>query len=289
MNLLLTGATGFLGSHLVRHFMGLGHKVVALNRPTSSTKRLGDLAHDITWYPIEFISTHPEMVFDGVNAVIHSAACYGRSNETMSEMQEANVVFPTKLLEVACRCGVPAFINTGSALPKEFNLYSLSKAHFVDWGKYVAKERGITFANLVLDQMYGPYDDPSKFPDLVINACLANQPTLRLTLGDQQRDFVYIEDVTAAYQAVLEAITEQLQGYQEIAVGSGKAIRIREFVEKVKQLTHSTTVPEFGAVPYRNNEVMYSVSDTTLLKSLGWACQHDLETGLLKTIRSKQS
>ncbi len=79
-------------------------------------------------------------------------------------------------------------------------------------------------------------------------------------------------------------ITEIEKVYGEIGAISCRAISIRAFVEKIHQLTGSGTELKFGAVPYRDGEVMYSNADLGFLKSLGWDGKVSLEQGIVKTI-----
>ena len=68
-------------------------------------------------------------------------------------------------------------------------------------------------------------------------------------------------------------------------MGIGKTVSIRSFVEKVHFLTGSTTILRFGAIPYREDEIMESCADISKLKALGWKPKHDLATGLKKMIQ----
>jgi nucleoside-diphosphate-sugar epimerase len=136
--------------------------------------------------------------------------------------------------------------------------------------------------------MYGPGDDESKFTTHVIKSCLANVPELKLTAGEQKRDFIYIDDVISAYMILLEKAKQQTENFQEYDLGSGKAIKIREFVEIVHKITQSCTKLNFGVLPYRENEIMQSEADITSLMSLGWLCQTSLIEGIKKIVQSDQ-
>ena len=137
-------------------------------------------------------------------AVVHTATCYGRNRETPLEVFEANLKFPLDLLEKAALFSTDTFFNTDTILYKYLNGYSLSKHQFVEWGKQYADEHKIKFCNIKLEHMYGPGDDDSKFTTYVINSCLNNVPEVKLTLGEQERDFIYIDDVVSAYQLLLK-------------------------------------------------------------------------------------
>ncbi|MDD5059028.1 MAG: NAD(P)-dependent oxidoreductase [Sideroxydans sp.] len=279
--ILLTGATGYLGSHLAIALLDAGHTVVALKRQTSSLRRLAPILPRITLLDVEGLDLRALFKDLGkIDAVIHTATCYGRNGESASQIADANLNFPLKLLDAAVATDVPLFLNTDTALDKFLNAYSLSKTQFAEWGSYFARQKNIRFINLRLEHFYGFGDDDTKFTTHVINNCLMNAPELKLTSGEQRRDFIYIDDVVAAYMLLLEKQEAIADWLAEFDVGSGEAVTIRQFVETVHRLTNSETRLNFGAHPYREGEVMLSQADTKSLRKLGWCCRHTLEQGL---------
>lgn len=289
---LITGITGFLGSHLAAAMMAAGHKVIGLKRRTSSLQRLHGLVLQLTLIDIddsEFEFDDLFTRFGRVDVIIHTATCYGRNNESVTEIFTANTGFPLQLMDAGSRAGVQAFINTDTILDKYLNLYAFSKNQLLEWGRFFTLHKRITFWNLRLEHFYGAGDDPTKFTAYVLNSCLAGVPELRLTLGEQQRDFIYIDDVVTAYLILLDHITLSPPALQEFDIGSGESISIRHFVETVKRLTGSSTKFVFGALPYRDGEVMHSVANVAALRALGWRCRYSIEDGLRAVIDLESS
>lgn len=283
--ILLTGATGYLGSQIAMALLAAGHCVVALKRQTSSLSRLETILPQVELIDIGGLDVSTIfMDHEKFDAVIHTATCYGRNGESNSQIVESNLSFPLKLLEEAANAKVPAFLNTDTALDRFLNAYSLSKYQFAEWGRFYARRQQIRFINLRLEHFFGPSDDDTKFTTHVIGSCVSNLPELKLTAGEQKRDFIYIDDVVAAYMLLLEKQGELGEWFAEFDVGSGKVAAIREFVELVHQLTGSKTNLSFGAYPYREGEVMLSRADVEPLQRLGWRCKVTLEEGLKKTI-----
>jgi nucleoside-diphosphate-sugar epimerase len=283
---LLTGVTGFLGSRLAISLIGNGCEVIALKRKYSSLDRIESILSKIHLFDIEDIDY--SMIFklhDKIDIVIHTATCYGRNNETPMEIFETNTGFPLKLLDAANIANVAKFINTDTKLDKYLNLYSLSKNHLLEWGRFYSMKRKIEFINMRLEHFYGPNDDDSKFTSYVINNCLLNSSSLELTMGQQKRDFIFIDDVVSAYLTVINRRNQIGDNwFSEFEVGSGKPITIRKFVEMVYRMTGSKIVLEFGAIPYRVDEVMYSRANIKALTDLGWKCKFNLTQGLKLTI-----
>lgn len=283
--ILLTGVTGFLGSHLAIALLASGYEVVALKRKSSSLGRVKSIASDIVFFVIEGLDFDQLFRDCGkIDAIIHTATCYGRNNESVSEIFAANTEFPLRLLDAGNRAEVGFFLNTDTILDKYLNLYALSKNQLLQWGKFFSMHEKIRFGNIRLEHFYGPNDDPTKFSAYVINSCLSNAPELRLTKGEQKRDFIYIDDVVSAYMVLLEKMDSFDSSFIEFDVGSGKSVSIREFVETVHRLTASKTHLDFGALPYREGEVMQSEADISGLAALGWHCCYNIETGLKQVI-----
>lgn len=280
--ILITGATGYLGSELIRFWIGQGHQMIVLKRSTSSLKRIDDLLGQYNSYNVD--ESHWENAFkdNQIDFVVHVAASYGRKGESLSEIVEANISFPIRLLDLAIQAGVKYFINTASSLPKEINDYSLSKAHFRDWLSH--KKDKIHFVDMVLEYFYGPGDDDWKFISMVVKKLKENVPSIDFTSGTQKRDFVYITDVVSAYDLVLNQIEELKKG-ANIPIGSGTAYSLRSVVELTQELVGKTaTNLNFGAIPDRMGEIPISQANTSILESLGWNLQFDLNSGIKKII-----
>jgi len=284
--ILLTGATGFLGSHLVKALVKQNYQIIILKRPTSKLNRLKNVLNNIISYDVDAVEISRPFKEQGkINAIIHTATCYGRANESISEILAANVIFPLKLLEIATLFNTEIFFNTDTVLYKYLNAYALAKKHFLEWGKLATKMQKIRFINIKLEHMYGPGDNDSKFTTHIIKSCFANVPELKLTLGEQTRDFIYIDDVVSAYITLLQQSEYQPEWFQEYELGSGQSISIREFVETVHKITHSHTQLNFGALPYREGEIMHSQANITALQQLGWSGLTTLTEGIEKTIQ----
>lgn len=289
MRILLTGVTGYLGSHLAKALLANGCEVVALKRTSSSLRRIEHLLPKLELHDVEEVEMSALFTQHGkIDVVIHTATCYGRNGESASQIADANLAFPLKLLDAAVASGVGLFMNTGTVLDKFLNPYALSKGQFAEWGRYFAQQKKLRFLNLKLEHFYGPGDDKTKFTTHIIKGCLSNVPELKLTLGGQQRDFIYIDDVVAAYLLLLDKRGFFNEEFMEFEVGSGAAITIRQLVETVHRLTASTTLLNFGALPYRAGEVMFSQADTSALQALGWGCRYSIETGIKQVINQER-
>jgi nucleoside-diphosphate-sugar epimerase len=295
LTVLITGATGFLGSHLVKALLNDNYKVVILKRSFSETKRIDDVLSQCYVYNIDQCElSNPFEDLGKIDAVIHTATCYGRNNETTAGILEANVVFPLKLLEISSFYKTDIFFNTDTFFNKDgasysyLNTYTTSKKHFLDWGKQFAQKQSIKFVNLKLEHIFGAGDNDSKFVTYIIKSCLNNVEELKLTAGEQKRDFIHIDEVVSIYQLLLKKVQDDPIFYQEYPAGSGQAITIRELVEMIHRLTESKTILKFGVLPYREGEIMFSEANLDILLKIQYLPKHNLEVNLLKTIKQER-
>lgn len=287
LKILLTGASGFLGSALATHWHNAGIQVALLIRPSSKLGRLRGLEAS---FNVGRCNTDAE-VYAFVkkvqpDIVIHTACAYGRQAETCLQLFDANLRLGIVIMQALQDMGRPVtFFNIGTALAPEVSPYALSKNQFSEWGRLLDSQSGgqLRFMNVLLQHMYGPGDDVSKFTSFVVHACQQNAQELKLTAGEQVRDFIYIDDVVSAFDALITQRYE-LDTLQNIEVGSGVATTVRQFVETAHRLTASRTKLLFGALPYRVNEAMLCKANLDRMSKLGWTPAFDLSVGLKRTI-----
>jgi CDP-paratose synthetase len=284
----ITGVTGFLGSHLARALVQGGIEVHGLKRSSSNVSRLRDIAGRITFHDLDRVPSDDLFGPDRVpDAIVHLATNYGQQREAASKLALDNTILPLTLLEAALCRGVPTFLNAGTCYTTEYKYlqgYTLSKQQFLDWGKILATPK-VRFINLKLFHPYGPGDGCSKFVPQMIRNCLELSGEIRLTAGEQRKDFVYVQDVVRAVQLLLAEPDRLAPGFVSLDCGSGNAVSIRKFVEAVHRLTRSQAVLRFGALPYRENEIMFSQADTSVLNSLGWKPTVSLEQGIAHILK----
>ena len=190
---LLTGGTGFLGSHLLRRLLTEEARVVLLKRSFSSDLRIRTIPGRFETWNLDVADVEEVFQRFDVRRVIHCATNYGLNDATPWKTIEANLILPLKLIHLAKMAGASTFVNTDTILNKRISHYSVSKNQFIDWMQNYAGD--LACINIALEHFYGPDDDPSKFVTHVLLALLEKIPRLALTPGEQCRDFIYIDDV----------------------------------------------------------------------------------------------
>lgn len=285
--ILLSGATGFLGSHLLENFIKNEHKVIALVRSTSDLWRINKLLPKCKTYKIDEVTLNNIFQESNIDMVVHTACSYGRKGESISSIIESNLNFGLQILETAIENKVKIFINTDTLLPKNVNAYSLSKAQFGDWLKLFSMD--IQVINMRMEHMYGPKDDKNKFIPWLINEMLNKKGSISLTSGIQKRNFIYIEDVLLAYNLVIEK-NNSLKNYNDFDVATNHLIEVKDFVMGIaKEINVRTGMDildrlDFGAKEYRKNDIMQPEFDNEAIRELGWEPSVDYKKGINYTL-----
>lgn len=286
MRILLTGATGFVGSHLLEGLLKDEHSVCVAKRSWSDIRRISSFIDCCSVYNLD--ETAISQIFDEqqIDCVIHCATYYGRNDRDCMKNVEANLLFPLELLSIGREKGMKYFINTDSFFGKQIEAecdldkdlymygYTLSKTQFRQWGHMFAVKYGVSFINMKLEHVYGKGDDESKFIPYILKKMRKNVPLIDLSAGMQKRDFVHISDVVNAYRTVIAHLADgNVKVYGEYGVGTGRMWSLREFVEIIHDAVESTSTLNWGAIPMKKGEIMQSRADNLTLRELGWKPQ----------------
>ena len=279
---LITGATGFLGSNLLKKLVELKYEIVVLKRSFSKCARIDSMLNQVRFYDIDKTGLSRVFSENRIDIIIHCATSYGSENTEPKNLLESNLIFPLELLDLGSKGGVSCFINTDTILDRRINIYSLSKKQFREWFGIYANH--MICINVALEHFYGPHDDKSKFISFIINKLLTGENRIELTAGQQERDFIYIDDVVSAFILIIAEIPKFKSNVINYEIATDSPIKLRDFVELSKKLTKSNITLDFGALAYRQNEVMKLNVDTSEIRKLGWEPKVPLIEGLQKTI-----
>jgi len=280
--ILLTGATGYLGSKLLRALIVRRQEVVILKRTTSDTSRIKSLLDQCIYVDINSSSIASVFKRYDIKSIFHVATTYGRKGESALEMVETNVVFPLTLLQYGVMSGLSYFFNTSTTLPSNINPYALTKKHFEDWLKVNSKL--CKTINIQPAYFYGPEDDSSKFISMIINKIQAREPSIELTSCEQKRDFFHVDDLVSAYMILFDR-KESLGDYSNFEIGSGSAVALKTVVTMIAELmNYNSKQLKFGALKNRENEPLELKANLDDISRLGWRPGISLEDGLKSTI-----
>ena len=297
---LVTGAEGFIGSHLTRRLVQEGALVHALVQKDSSLWRIEDcidklvvLKTDIT-DPTSLQSSLPRLQ---PQIVFHLAALVdvSRSWELIAPLVRTNIMGTIHLLSAVKDSPLEAFIHTSSseeygAMPSPIeearrespiSPYSFSKLASTHFCQMAARTFDLPVAVVRLFPVYGPFQDSSMFIPSAISDLLLKK-AFKMSPGEQMREFTYVDDVVEAYLKV--ACCPQARG-ELLNVGSGVAHRIKDVVEIIRRLVGGNANVAVGALPYRKGEGSEIFCDNSKIRQLtGWSPHISLEEGLRLTV-----
>lgn len=293
---LLTGGTGFVGSHLLEELLNQNKKVIMLKRSFSNTWRIDELMENENLITKDIDKVNLEDVFTqhDIEGVLHLATFAQRAHKSdaVNEMINSNINFPTELLENSVNNNVKFFINTGSFSEYElknspisetskirpFNLYASTKIAFEDILKYYYDAYDLNCQTLKLFTPYGPKDDEIKItPYLIINSLkkediLIKSPTKKL-------DFIYVKDVVDSYIKVMNNMAK-LSEYNSFNIGTGIGTTIKDVLGIIETFLGKNENVSFDNL--EDDQVW--CSNEKLKNTLNWTPKTDLKKGLENTI-----
>lgn len=283
INILITGSTGFLGSSIINNISGKKYRFISLYRKESNFRRVKKFKNNKKYI---ISSSNLKKIFKKykIDLILHSATHYGTNDVDTSNIMNANLVLPLRLLAFAKQYNVKRFINTDTILPKNISSYTLSKHQFNEWLKTYSNS--LFCCNVRIEHFFGPGDDSSKFVIRIINKLIKNVSYINLTKGNQKRDFVFIKDVVDAIKIIIKDSLRYKNGYTNYDIGKGVSISIKKFILLARKLTRNkSTKLNFGILKLRKREAMDIKVNISKLKKLGWKPKCNLHSALIKTIK----
>jgi len=278
---IITGINGFLGSSLALRLQNI-YKIIGIEKTISNLSRIEAFVDKIQIY--ESNAKNLKYIFTNfqIESIIHTATCFGKNGETLTEIAESNYYFPLLLLEYSIYNKVNNYFNIDTVINKYINEYALFKKHFSECLFYYKNKMKIH--NVHLEHFYGEGASEANFITYIIKQLINNKREILLTGGEQNRDFIYISDIIEALMLIMENSKHQDEQYSSYHVCTGNKISIRDIVELMKELTGSNSILKFGSIPYREYELMDTNCENSNIIQLGWKPKVSLKEGLIKTI-----
>jgi nucleoside-diphosphate-sugar epimerase len=304
LTVLVTGASGFIGSHVVGALLARGRRVRAVVRSTSDRRALAaateaagagadarlEIAACDLWNAIE---RERRALCDGTDAAV-LAAWFAVPGQYLGSPENLRCIDGTvALVRTLGEAGCARVLGVGSCFEYDFtpgtlreegplapgSLYAASKVATRFLGEQVAHASGTRFLWARLFYQYGPFEDARRLVPAVATALLRGEK-VDVTEGRQVRDFLHVEDVATALVAALES---ELTGV--VNVGSARPVTVREIVATLESLAERPGLVNFGGRPESPTDPPQVVADNTrLVAATGWTPRHDLRDGLAQTL-----
>lgn len=261
MRLMITGATGFIGSRLVIKLLEEGHEIGIITRNSSNLMALRVIKSVRTFITETYTGIFQAIFEFKPVIVIHLATYYlnEHTSEDIPKLIQSNLVFGTQVLEAMSLCGIKKFLNFGTRWQhlhherdNPANLYAATKNAFQEILAYYQHHHGITYTTLELCDTYGKGDPRKKIVELMVQAC-KQKSILKLSPGEQVLDLVCVDDLVDYIVENLEGVEFYLNNTYLI---SGNEIRLRDLGDIIEKLFNASGFLNWGELPYRRNEIM---------------------------------
>ena len=298
---LVTGATGFVGSHLARRLLRDGYDVHILLRPSSRPWRISDIlprvrVHTGDLLDLDALKERVASIRPGIIFHLANAGVYGGRHLPEGDLTRVNFLGTQHLL-AACRpLDYLCLVNTGSSAeygPKAGPMsevdacdpvtpYGITKLASTLCGRIEARTRGKPVISLRLFSPYGPYDDPSRLVSYAVAQALRGAE-IELADPGAVRDYVHIDDVVEAFMLCVGRAARH-RG-EIVNIGSGAQTSVSTVVGTILSITGSRSAVRWGAVPPRAFDAPRWEADIRAARRLlGWGPRISLEEGLRSTI-----
>lgn len=296
---LVTGGYGFIGSHLVQRLLKLQAKVGILTRESSNSWRLNNVLSSIEVYEADIRNKtqvqntvkkfHPDYI-------CHFAA-YGVNPTHKDYMSavETNVIGTINIIQAARLVDCKKIINLGSSseygnktelidenmVLTPVDIYGSSKAAATIIAHQIARENNINIITLRPFGVFGEMEAPHKLFAHIILQTLQSR-NVDLTLCNQLRDYCYIDNIVDACILAIENDSVQNDIFN---IGSGEVHQLKYYVELLFGHLQTDKKPNYGALPYRENERWVPKPNINKVKKmLSWEPKIDVEEGIVRTI-----
>jgi nucleoside-diphosphate-sugar epimerase len=291
---IVTGATSFIGVHIIKEYLKNNCPVIAVVRPNS--KNLDRLPKNNLLTVIEInmekIGTLIEKIERNKIDIFYHLAWEGVRIPYRDDkiLQNRNYTYAINAMKVAMDLGCNTFIGAGSQAEygkcsgkidenypaKPISEYGKAKLKTYETLRKIANENNIKFIWVRIFSVYGIYD----YKETMIMSTLAKMKkneSIQLTLCTQSWDYIYVEDLARAMY--LLANTSCMDGIYNIA--SGESHVLKEFIIDMKDICKSNSQLLFGAIPYSDEGTMgFEPIVDKLKQNLEWSCKVDFKEGI---------
>lgn len=305
MKVLITGGTGFVGSHLTEELVRRGWDVTVIdNGLLGDTENLENVEDGISYFRGDITDeTDLEKVFTDFDVVFHLAAMSSspQHQEKPVEGIRINVEGSYKVMEKCVEYGVPRFVYAttssmyGSVEPphskgkgeEATNLYCASKMASEKYAEAVSKTSDLTCVGLRFFSIYGE-NERSKggFANVISQfawAMLNGESPTVYDDGSQRRDFIYVEDVVSALR--LSSVSEIGEDSKIYDVGTGESHSMNDVVKEINNLIEEDVFPDYIESPVDNYVEETEADSSGIRRDLGWSAETGFGEGVEKVVK----
>ncbi len=273
INVLLTGATGFVGSFVLEKLLeNKKFNVIILKRSYSNLWRIDKYLKYVKQYDVDKIDLEEVFKQEKIDVIVHLATFYNKKDSLndIENLIDSNLTFSLKLLYLASKYGVNRFLYTTTCFEKAFNgeiafnNYAASKKAFEEFLKLYNYKYGLQVIIMRLFSPYGPKDKENKLIPTLIKNYFKDRIS-KLSAGFQRLDFTYVEDIA---DVIVEITDKKLDTtYLKFDLATGRSYSIRELVTILGEILEDNLRVIWGREKVGDENINY-YSDTSKLRQL---------------------
>lgn len=290
--MIVSGASGFIGKHCLKHLLHAGFEVEALYfREKPELASLENWTH-VRFHRLNLLDKEAVQAFFQKTRASHflHLAWYAEPGKFwQSELNKEWLECSLHLLKEFAGSGGKRFVGAGTCAEYDWteqimhedrtrlhaaSCYGRCKAQMFLAGSAMAKEAGIQFAWGRIFWLFGPGEDPRRVVPYVINSILDGTEA-KCSSGKQERDYIFVDDLARAFALLVDADFEGA-----INLASGKAIAVRDLLESVACALGRAELLKLGAIETGEEEPLVVADIGRLRRELGFTCSYDLESAL---------
>ncbi len=298
MKILITGGSGFIGSHIAEHFQTSAEEIRVLdNYRTGYAKNLSGLRANVINGSITDRSLVRQAV-QGIDYIFHMAALVSvpESMSKPGECVDINVQGLLHVLEEASAAGVKKIVFASSAavygdnpivpkletmLPEPKSPYAITKLDGEYYLDLYRREGKIQSTSIRFFNVFGPRQDPkgayAAAVPIFMEKALRHEDITIFGDGGATRDFIYVKDIVGAL-----AFAAQHEMHGTFNAGYGGQITIKDLANQIVSAAGSRS--KIVHLAERPGDVRHSRASADQLRAAGWRPQHTLEEGLAATL-----
>ncbi len=294
MNILVTGATGFIGSNLVNKLNEENNTLFCTLVKGEQNPFGENIAKTFIYEDKELNNFILFIKQNKIEGIIHLASFVQSSIHKPKDIEnliDSNIKFGTIILEAAVQANIRWFINTGTYWQNynsnnysPVNLYAATKQAFISIAEYFINTHAIKFVNLKLFDTYGPNDNRPKIFNLWKKIGTTKE-SLDMSPGNQIIDLSYIDDIVDAYVLLanlLHSNNFQIANGATYAVKAAKRYTLKELAFIFENTTGYKLNINWGKLPYPQRQIMTPIESLETVP--GWKPKVSIEEGIRKLI-----
>ena len=293
--ILITGASGFVGANLFRTISAVRKDVYAVVQRTRNWRLLDVPDEQLITADLNDLNMVKNMVDRIRPMTVFDCVAYGAYSfeKNVELIYETNFIGIVKLVELLSERSIAAYVHAGSSSEYGSNSagpledahcspnshYAVSKFSCDQYLKFAGMTKAFPCVNLRLYSVYGPLEDVSRLMPTMASAALKGKLP-PLVNPDISRDFVYVDDVCAAFIMAAAKMNPDMFG-ESINIGSGQKTTIAELVGTAQRLFGLKVQPEYNSMEQRAWDLEDWYSNSEKARSMiGWSAETSLEAGI---------